>query len=429
MWRLSLPLWLCVFSVAGTAQTLAEISQQATHAYNAKDYAGYVRLMEQAAGIAPNNPGTAWGLARGNARLGKERDALKHLGRLVRMEASYDVASAEDFAAMRELDAFKAMTPRFEALKKPLAHSEVAFRLSERELIPESLAHDPADRGFFVGSIYKRKVVKRMADGTVRDFVPTARDGLGGVLGIKLDAKRRELWVNACNLGKDMAMAPPDPDTVGHAGIYQFHADTGKLIRRYAVGTKEDPGCVNDLVIAPNGDVFATRGASGGREGAIVRVARGAEQVEKFFAEAGMWVNGITISGDGKVLYVADSTRGVRAIDIATRRSTMLQAPSDIAMSSIDGLYVYRDSLLAIQNAPAVTRVARFYFTAAWDGITRVHTLERNHPAFTVPTTGVLVGDDFFYVANTELRALDGESGLRGTPAEPVILKLDLRRF
>jgi hypothetical protein len=43
-----------------------------------------------------------------------------------------------------------------------------------------------------------------------------------------------------------------------------------------------------------------------------------------------------------------------------------------------------------------------------------------------VPTTGVVVGDELYFVANTELDALNPEGGLKGTPKEPVILKVKL---
>ncbi len=76
----------------------------------------------------------------------------------------------------------------------PITRGRVAFTLADREIIPESLAYDPAARSFYVGSLYKRKISRIVDDGRVTDFVPQARDGIWGVLGIKIDPVRRELW-------------------------------------------------------------------------------------------------------------------------------------------------------------------------------------------------------------------------------------------
>lgn len=44
------------------------------------------------------------------------------------------------------------------------------------------------------------------------------------------------------------------------------------------------------------------------------------------------------------------------------------------------------------------------------DRITRVDELEAGHPAFEIPTTGTIVGDDLVYVANSQLRSFDGDA-------------------
>src|SRR5687767_6929451 len=72
----------------------------------------------------------------------------------------------------------------------PLVRGTVAFTLADRALIPESVAYDPVDRAFYVGSMYKRKIIRIGADGSVSDFLPPGRDGIWGVLGIKVDSVR-----------------------------------------------------------------------------------------------------------------------------------------------------------------------------------------------------------------------------------------------
>jgi sugar lactone lactonase YvrE len=409
---------------ASPERNIFEISRKATEAYKKKDYAEYLRLIEQAREIAPNNPGVAWGLARAYARLERPEEALKWLDKLAAMGGYYDVNAAPDFEDMRQMPAFQAVTVKIAEAKKRVGTSTVAFRVPEAGLDPESIAYDPKDKGFFLGSS-KRKIAKWLPNGTVRDFVPSQNDGLFTVLGIKLDARRRELWVNSCNLGPGAPMSPGDPTTIGQAAIHRYHADSAKLLAKHVVGTKEQPGCANDLAIAPNGDVFATYNLEAGG-GSILRVQRSTGKLETFYkADASFAGNGIAISADGKTLYVADSARGVIKIDVRSRKGDLLPSAPDVAMISIDGLYVYKNSLIAIQNAPSITRVARFPLSADGARVTGVHVLERNHPMFTIPTTGVIVGDTLFYVANTATNPSEAKGDPKVMP-EPVILKLRL---
>lgn len=37
---------------------------------------------------------------------------------------------------------------------------EIAFRISEKDLIPEGIAYDPATASFFVSSIFKNKIIR-----------------------------------------------------------------------------------------------------------------------------------------------------------------------------------------------------------------------------------------------------------------------------
>src|SRR5882762_11191566 len=74
-------------------------------------------------------------------------------------------------------------------------HVEIAFRLSEKDLIPEGIAFDPLTKSFYVSSINKRKIVKVDETGSVSDFISSRQDGIGEVLGLKV--AQGKLW--SCN--------------------------------------------------------------------------------------------------------------------------------------------------------------------------------------------------------------------------------------
>jgi hypothetical protein len=202
-------------------------------------------------------------------------EALRALEDLAALGVGTDLAALRTaFGAAASGPEFARLARRFEENVAPLARGEVALRLPERDLYPESIAWDPVSRSFYLGAMgamFKRKIVKVDAAGVASDFVAPGAHGLWTVLGIKVDAARRELWANSCNLGQGPAMADPEPGTVGRAAVLRFDLATGRLLRRYDGPADVRPLCFNDLDLTPSGDAYISAGPSG-----IFRVDRAA---------------------------------------------------------------------------------------------------------------------------------------------------------
>jgi hypothetical protein len=138
--------------------------------------------------------------------------------------------------------------------------------------------------------------------------------------------------------------------------------------------------------------------------------------------------NGIAVSSDDRVLFVA-GWLGVARVDIASRRVKMLSKPRSISDAGLDGMYFYKGSLVGIQNPDLHPgRAMRYYLNSAMDQIERAEVLESYNPLFEVPTTGTLVENSLYFMANTQVDKLTA----RGTmpPAEKltdlVVVKLNL---
>jgi hypothetical protein len=413
------------------------LAAQARQAAQKGDHAGAARLLQQATVALPNSASLLVDLATSQARLDQHAAAVETLGRAAAMGAGTDLAALD--AAMGPAASrpdYLAVRRRFEENVAPLARSAVAFRLDPR-LLPESLAHDPAQNAFYVGSMHQRKIV-RVEPGpggsvTVRDLVGPARDGLFGVIGIKLDAARRELWAASCNGGNDPPMDPPDPATANQGALYRYalpadRTAEARLIKKYpfpaSVGRPEDWRCFNDMVLDPAGNVYLSAGPNG-----ALRLDRARDVLEPFVAGPGLFVNGIAISDDGRTVFLAAHARGVVRVDAASRRVQPLTLPAEATLAGIDGLYVRGRMLIGVQNAlrHGPHRVVRAWLDPTLERAERVEVLERAHPDYAVPTTGVLVGDDFYYVAASNLEAVDEQGRLAPEKLkDTVILRLPL---
>jgi sugar lactone lactonase YvrE len=302
-----------------------------------------------------------------------------------------------------------------------VSHSSIAFTLKEKDLLPENLAYDPESGDFFVGSTRKGKIVRVTPGCHEQDFAPARAYGLWQVIGMKADPKRRLLWVLSSDGG----------NLVGHksgngnpAGLFKFDLDDGKLLAKFVL---DDPGVVhflNDLVLTPNGDVYATHMFDAGQ---VWRLDAKTGTFAPFYAGDAAFhdPNGIALSADGKRLYVA-SDEGISAVDLATRARTPVADPTGFKLGAVDGLYVHGRSLVFLQ--PDLKRVARCELSD--DGLSADHctVLERDNPLFMHITTGVLVEGSLYYIADSQFDAVSADGHLPPLDQlyQPVILKLDL---
>ena len=297
---------------------------------------------------------------------------------------------------------------------------QVAFTIPEPDLVPEGIAHDPVTGTFFVSSTYRRKIVAVTRDGAVRDFTAEAQDGLLGVVGMHVDAKRRRLWAAASDAGEHMPIKGGARDGRGVGGLYSYDLATGKLDRKLILDERpRAQHFLNDLTIAAGGDVYVSDSLAG-----TVYVLRVGADALAPVAPAGALpsANGIVLTGDERALFV--STRdGLVSFDIASQRVTPLGA------GRADGLALDRGRLIAVQPWERGRVVMRHVL----DGtrLVRSDVLVPDHPEHLQPTTGVVVGNAFYYIANSQLQHFRALVRSDGTfPLEPlrhpVVLRVGL---
>lgn len=297
--------------------------------------------------------------------------------------------------------------------------STIAFYLEEKDLLPESVAYDPKDKSFYVGSTRKGKIVRVDAAGNATDFIAPRQDGLWMAIGIKINATRRILW--ACSYDGENLEGYKPGDTRA-AGVFAFNLDTGKLVRKWTIEKPGEVHAFNDLALTRGNDVYITHMFD---DAAIYKISDKTQELEVLARPAGLKdPNGITMTPNEETLFVAGAD-GIYTIDRATGASHRLQAADDDPLGAIDGLYYYRGSLIAVH----ATSVRRHRLDESNTRVVATEVLEADHPLFDIPTTGVIVGDAFYYVANGQFGAVQKDGSLLPLDQlnEPAILKLMLR--
>jgi hypothetical protein len=103
------------------------------------------------------------------------------------------------------------------------------------------------------------------------------------------------------------------------------------------------------------------------------------------------------------VLYVADYSKGIFAIDLRTRDVHPLRVPPNASLLGVDGLYFVNDrTLIGTQNGTNPNRIIRIRLAPGGLAVSSVETLLANGSGMGDPTLGVLVGKRFFFNGNAQ---------------------------
>lgn len=339
----------------------------------------------------------------------RARDAASVVKWLTRLdELGWEHGVAPDGFHHTNTPAFRAIAAKLNAREPRVNRAQVAFTLAnQRDLIPEGIAFDPVDDVFYVSGIHRRNVLRVDRTGRATEFVKSAQDGMLGGLGVKVDVKRRLLWVISSTTPEMRGWKEGENASM----LAAYDLRDGKLVRKI----EATPAILNDLTLLGDGSLFAT---DMGRH-KVVRLVPDATSLE-VFAENFSFPNGITVSEDERFLYVADFT-GITRIDLADSSRTKLESQS--LLGGIDGLSAHRGKLIAIQNAIGKARVIRIDPSNG-----AVEILESKNAAFEIPTTGAVAGDEYYFIANPGLRSFDDDHTI--WPMEkledPVMLKIAL---
>lgn len=418
--------FLLVFAICVHAQTAVEMREsvkferQAAADYKAKDYAKFLENMKRANDLRPNHARLLYNLADAYALNGKTDEALAVLEQLAKMDLFFAVEKDDDFKSLFDLPRFKTIQNEFALNQKALNASEKAFTIPNKDLITEGIAYDSSSKRFFVSSIYKRKIVTIDANGKVADF-SLESDGLWSVSGMRVDDARKILWVTTTAFPQMQGFQKADE---GKSGVFKYDLRSGKLLKKYLLSNETAKHALGDLIIAKNGDVFASDSVSPN----IYRIESKKDELEVFVtSENFASLQGLAFSADEKLLFAADYSKGIFRIGMNDKKILQIGMDANTNPIGIDGIYFHRGNLIAIQNGFRPHRVARFFLNKDFSAVTKSETLEANHADFNEPTLGVKVGNDFYYIANSQW-ALTNENGTLAEDKlkEPVILRLKL---
>ena len=239
------------------------------------------------------------------------------------------------------------------------------------DVFPEGVSLRPGTDQFFVsstgtGTIYKGTLGKPR----MKVFLPGGEDG--------------RTIVNGVRAGRDHLVAAGS--VTGYILVYDYR---GRRVRRFATGSG---GLINDVAIAPDGDVYATDS----RRGLLFRVSaraaakrtRATTRLRPFLdagkTAIGSYCNGIVPAGDRYLLVVGLSTGVLGRIDLKTKR---VRAVEGVTLPAGDGLARTGRTLYGVTSGSRVTQVK-----LSRDWLRGSVVRQITSPSFRLPTTVQIAG-------------------------------------
>lgn len=349
---------------------------------------------------AETDPGLLYLKAIALARLGRREEALALAVRLEALDPGFHAATDPEFAALRP-------GPR---PGRPVGALRVISRLALPDLFPEGLAVDPRTGRTFLSSLVRGGVYMLEPDGRARWFLKARRKGPWETLGLKVDAKRRLLWI-----------ASREPAGAAGGGrrcaLFAADLDSGRVVRRVSL-PRGGKHLLNDLALGTEGTVFVTDSEAG----AVYRVPAGTDRFETVLPAGSLpYPNGLVMARDGGALLVAAGGPGLYRVDLADGALRELKLPPGQHLQGIDGLTRVGARLVAVQNGIHPGRVVAVELDPAETEVRGVTVLAAGQPELEgIPTTGDAAGTGFRFIANSQIPLLR-ERG-RPTGAAPFLV-------
>jgi len=271
---------------------------------------------------------------------------------------------------------------------------DAIFTKTEKDVIPEGITIDPADRTIYVSSIARKKIIAIDTNGATKDFIKPNQDEFLEGLGMKIDAKKQWLW----------AVSNQKQDKWYISQVHAFDLKTKTVKQRYSIKDTARH-LFNDLILHPNGKVYITD-----TYGASIYEADPTKQNLTVFVHDSLipYPNGIAFNTQGKI-YIATYSHGLMQLDITSKKLSSLKGYSDsVKAFALDGLVFWNNTIIGVYNSAeknSDNAVVQYFLNDEGDKIINERIIDKGNALFHEPTTAAVSGNNLYVLSNSYLAA------------------------
>jgi hypothetical protein len=396
---------------------LDQLNEALHRASKAGDTLSYLATAQAMYAFLNGSPRATLQLMIAEGRAGKPDDALRSFAQFVAMGQADDATlRSAQFDPLRAIPEYQTIQDDMSANASSISNATEVFRLKTSVSVPEDIDYDSSTKRFYISSVLGKDIVAVDMAGRTTAFAQAPDQW--PVMALKIDAVRRLLWATEVAMAEFTSV--PEKDW-GRSAILLYDLRSGNLLHRI-----EGPPqtALGDMTLDQNGNAIISDGEHGG----VYRVRRKTQRIERI--DAGDFVSPQTPAAlaDGKHILVSDYVRGIGVLDLHTKNVAWIPMEGKHALSGIDGLYVFANTLIVTQNGASPERVVQFTLNATNTQVLSEFIIERATPTLGDPTHGVVVGQYFYYIANSGWDSLDDHGVLKDgkTLSSPRVMRAKL---
>jgi len=369
---------------------------RANSAFGAKDYLTFRRVMQRLHEMRPYNSDYMYQLVNAHALLNEKRAAYDLMVKMQQQGLAYDFSQSESTLNIRGTQVFDYINDLMKRAAQPMGESKLVLTLPQKVIMPEALAWDGGRQKFLVGTVRSGSVLATGKDGGVERLIEANDENrMWGVFGLLVDKQRNRLWVSTAATTE---FAGYDPSDKGRSALLEYDLKTLKLLHRYPVPVDGRPHILGSMVLSPSGDIYIADRVLP----FVFEKAAAEDKLKPVLATREMIsLRGMAMQPDGRIMYLADRELGILVIDVASGRSGKLDVPANLNLGGIDGMYLWQNKLIIIQNGIKPQRVMRLQLDSTGTKVEAVRPLAVAQPYFDYPSFGTVVGKTLYYFGNS----------------------------
>lgn len=389
---------------------VATIMAEAKIWYDEGDLRRYTYALKRLVQLRPYNGAFMFKLAQAYGEQDMKTPAYDLMLRMQAQGLSYDPSKFDEFKPVATTKAYAYIVEALQKNAEPWGVGKVALTVASDVELLETLAYDANSERFLVGSARTGQILAVDADGKSVERAKPAKVGdWWGVLAMAVDTERKSIWVASTMLPH---FAGYNREQLGRGVIVRLDLASGELLERFELPFDGKPHVVAALTVAPNsGNVYAVDGVSN----QLYRIKDSV--IEPLVVLEAINLRAITVDAKERFLYLSDYELGLMMADMQQNKVINIKLKGQ-NFGGIEHLSWYKDHLIAVQNVNQPKRISRIALSAEGIAVTRVQPLEANKPGLAEPTVGTLVGDQFYFIANSQ-RDLYGPDGKLVAGAKP----------
>lgn len=302
---------------------------------------------------------------------------------------------------------------RLRAEAEVFAASEVIATVPAEAGLVESVTRSPENADLMVASYSEGSIWIVSSEGGASESSFGSDYRFSGIIGNDQDGS---LWAS-------MSLENPLSENGRAAGLASLCLELTCTQQQFVIS----PSAVSatDIHATAGGTIFVSDSEGGG----VYAHEVGSKSLEPLIPPGTFRSpQGLATSADGTKLYVSDYRYGIAIVDLATRKVSRLASDLPLILDGVDGMWRYKNELIAVQNGTSPMRIAAFELSKDGMRVVGHRILEQSNPEWTEPLSGSINGDALIYIGNGQWdRYVDGElaEGKEALPTQIRRLPLD----